>query len=98
MERKEPSYSVGGNVNWCSQLFDREDPLDKGMTTPSSRICLCFKNFPGDSDGTVSAYNGGDPGFIPGSGRSTGEGKGYPLQYSGLENLQSMVSQRVGHD
>ena len=38
MERKEPSYSVGGNVNWCSQLFDREDPLDKGMTTPSSTV------------------------------------------------------------
>ena len=28
----------------------------------------------------------GDPGSIPGSGRSPGEGKGYPLQYSGLEN------------
>ena len=33
-----------------------------------------------------SACNTGDPGLIPGSGRSTGEGKGYPLQYSGLEN------------
>ena len=33
-----------------------------------------------------SACNAGDPGSIPGLGRSPGEGKGYPLQYSGLEN------------
>ena len=33
-----------------------------------------------------SAYNVGDMGLIPGLGRSHGEGKGYPLQYSGLEN------------
>ena len=35
--------------------------------------------------GKESACNAGDPGPIPGSGRPTGEGKGYPLQYSGLE-------------
>ena len=44
------------------------------------------KDFPGGSDGQVSAYNAGDPGSIPGSGRSSGEGNGYPLQYPGLEN------------
>ena len=44
----------------------------------------------------ISACNTGDLGSIPGLGRSPGEGKGYPLQYSGLEN--SMESQRVGHD
>ena len=33
-----------------------------------------------------SPSNAGDPGSIPRSGRSAGEGKGYPLQYSGLEN------------
>ena len=38
--------------------------------------------FPGDSDGKESACNAGDPGLIPGSGRSAGEGVGYPLQYS----------------
>ena len=42
--------------------------------------------FPGDSDGKESACNVGDLGFIPGLGRSPGTGKGYPLQYSGLEN------------
>ena len=63
--------------------------------------------FPGGSDGKESACNGGDPDSIPGLGRSPGEAKCYPLQYSCLENsmdreepggLQSMGSQRVGHD
>ena len=38
-----------------------------------------------------SACNAGDPGSIPGSGRSAGEGIGYPLQYSGLENSMGIV-------
>ena len=42
--------------------------------------------FPGSSDGKASAYNVGDPGSIPGSGRSPGEGNGNPLQYSCPEN------------
>ena len=42
--------------------------------------------FPGGSEGKASAYNAGDPGSIPGSGRSPGEGNGNPLQYSCLEN------------
>ena len=40
----------------------------------------------GGSDSKVSAYNAGDPGSIPGLGRSPGEGNGYPLQYSCLED------------
>ena len=42
--------------------------------------------FPGGSDGKASAYNAGDPGSIPGLGRSPGEGNGNPLQHSCLEN------------
>jgi len=42
--------------------------------------------FPGSSDGKLSACNAGDLGLIPGSGRSPGEEKGNPLQYSCLEN------------
>ena len=45
-----------------------------------------FINFTGSSDGKVSAYNVGDPGSIPGSGRSPREGNGTPLQFSCLEN------------
>ena len=39
-----------------------------------------------DSDGKASAYNAGDPGLTPGSGRPSGEGNGNPLQHSCLEN------------
>ena len=42
--------------------------------------------FPGGSDSKASAHNAGDPGSIPGLGRSSGEGNGKPLQYSCLEN------------
>ena len=42
--------------------------------------------FPGGSAGKESAYSAGDLASIPGLGRSPGEGNGYPLQYSGLEN------------
>ena len=41
---------------------------------------------PDGSDGEESACNAGDPGLIPGLGRSPGEGNGYPIQYSRLEN------------
>ena len=45
-----------------------------------------FSNQFGVSDSKDPACNGGDPGLIPGSGRSTGEGNGKPLQYSCMEN------------
>ena len=44
------------------------------------------------SDGKESACNGGDPGSIPGLGRSSGEGNGYPFQYSCLENSTGRVA------
>ena len=43
-------------------------------------------NLPGGSYGNATAYNLGDPGLIPGRGRSPGGGNGTPLQYSCLEN------------
>ena len=45
-----------------------------------------LKGFPCGSAGKESACNAGDLGSIPGLERSPGERKGYPLQYSGLEN------------
>ena len=48
-------------------------------------------SFPGSSVGKESACNEGDPGLIPGLGRSSGEGIGYPLQYS----WASLVAQLV---
>ena len=47
---------------------------------------MCLYQLPGGSDGKASACHAGDLGSIPGSGRSPGEGKDNPLQYSCLEN------------
>ena len=51
----------------------------------------CKVGFPGSPDSKASACNAGDLGSIPGLGRSPGEGNGYPLQYSGLENSMDCV-------
>ena len=60
------------------------------MLTPLHLIILSYVvyliGFPGGSDGKASVCNAGDPGSIPGLGRSLGEGNGNPLQYSCLEN------------
>ena len=72
-------------------------------------ILWLWTNFPGGSDSKESTCNAGDLGSIHGSGRSPGEGNGYPLQYSCLEDpwqewteepggLQSMGWQRVRHN
>ena len=51
-----------------------------------STYFIRWEGFPGSSAGKESACNAEDPSSIPGLGRSPGEGNGYPLQYSGLEN------------
>ena len=52
-------------------------------------------SFPCGSSGKESACSVGDLGLIPGLGRSPGEGKGYPLQYSGLENSKGVAKSRT---
>ena len=52
----------------------------------SLHLSLQHLGFPADSDGNESTCKAGDPGSIPGSGRSPREGSGNPLQYSCLEN------------
>ena len=56
-------------------------------------VCL-IPGFSGGSDGIESTCNEGDLGSVPGLGRSPGEGKGYPLQYSGLENSMDWIVYR----
>ena len=66
-------------------------------------LCVCVYyfpfilsvGFPCGSAGKESACNVGDLGLIPGLGRSPGEGNGYPLQYSGLENSMDRGTWRV---
>ena len=53
---------------------------------PFLEIILTVSKVDGGSGGKASAYNARDPGLIPGSERSPGEGNGNPLQYSCLEN------------
>ena len=59
-------------------------------TSPVGRIAFTYM-FPGGSASKESACNAGDPGSIPGSGRSPGEGKGYPFQYSWASLVAQMV-------
>ena len=69
-------------------------------------LCSSPRNITSGSDGKASACNAGDLGFIPGLGRSAGEGNGNPLQYSCLENSMDVGAYqapvhgaaRVGHD
>ena len=53
-------------------------------------LCCCF-SFPDSSIGKESTCNAGDPGSIPGWGRSAGEGIGYPLQYSWASLVANLV-------
>ena len=68
------------------RFLGQEDPLEKGQATHSSILEL-----PCGSVGKESTCNAGDLGLIPGLGRSPGEGKGYPLQHSGLENHMDCI-------
>ena len=67
--------------SWVGKILWRRDRLP----TP------VFLDFPGGSAGKESTCNAGDLGSIPGLGRSPGEGKGYPLQYSGLKNSTGCI-------
>ena len=57
-----------------------------------------MESFPSSSDGKASACNAGDLGLIPGSGRSPGEGNGYLLQDSCLENSKERGDWWIPHD
>ena len=70
----------------------------KLFTSPTLAIFCLFHNshiltegFPCGSAGKESTCNAGDLDSIPALGRSPGEGKGYPLQYSGLENSKDCI-------
>jgi len=74
--KNPPQYRRPQFDSWVGKIPWRRDRLP----TP------VFLGFPGGSAGKESACNVGGLGSIPGLKRDPGEGKGYPLQYSGLEN------------
>ena len=55
-------------------------------------LCLELMGLPDSSVGKESARNAGDPGSIPGLGRSSGEGIGYPLQYSWAQIVKIIMN------
>ena len=69
------------------RFLGQEDLLEKEQATRS-----IFIGFPSESAGKESACNAGDKGSVPGLERSPGEGHGYPLQYSCLENPRGQRS------
>ena len=91
---------------WKNHSFDYTDLCTSIVTLIVAKIKL---GFTGDSDSKESACGVEDPGLIPGSEKSPGVGKGYPLHYSCLENPKDRAawhtgglcpwgSQRVRHD
>ena len=56
--------------------------IQNGTATLENKLVISYRDFPDSSVGKESTCNSGDPGLIPGSGRSAREGIGYPLQYS----------------
>ena len=69
----------------------RTEATGKSMASPFFALELPRWCFSGGSDGKEHTCNTGDPGSSPGLGRSPGEGTGYPLQYSGLENSTDCI-------
>ena len=86
--------------------MDREAAGKESDTTKWITLSLHFylfptwesEGFPCGSAGKESACNTGDLGLIPGLGRSPGEGKGHPLQYSGLDSSMDCIVHGVGHN
>ena len=74
-------------VNWSTQ-FEQLSVNTKSLSKRENLllVSIFLKGLPSGSDRKESACNEGDPGSIPGPGRSPGEGNGNPLQYSCLEN------------
>ena len=69
--------------------------MDHCLGKDGSNCKTLILSFLSSSVGKAFACNAGDPGSIPGLGRSTGEGIGYPLQCSGLENSTDCMVHRV---
>ena len=76
-----PAVEETESDSWVGKICWRRDRLP----TP------VFLGVPCGSAGKESACNVGDAGSVPGLGRSPREGKGYPLQYSGLENSMDCI-------
>ena len=84
------AWRIPGTGAWWAAIY--------GVTQSRTQLKRTSSSSSSGSAGKESACNAGDLGLIPGLGRSPGEGKGYPFQYSGLENSMDCVVHGVGHD
>ena len=73
------------------KILNHELPDLKRQSVVFNTSFITYMRFPGGSAGKESTCKAGDLGSIPGLGRSPGEGKGNPLQYSGLENSMDCI-------
>jgi len=96
-----PGVGVGtgsDNIQWCGEAANPRIKYLEGNLKRKKTVKLCSrKGFTGGSAGKETACNAGDLGLIPGLGRSPGEGKGYPLQYSGLESSMDCIVHGVAN-
>ena len=87
------------SMGFSRQEYWSELPYPPPRDLPSSGIepgsPVLHEGFPCGSASKEFAYNAGDLGLIPGLGRSPGEGKDYPLQYSGLKNSMDCIAHAV---
>ena len=87
-----PQCSRLSQITGVSSLSHRADTHWHLFLYTAAYMYPCFSPLLSRSSaGKESACNAGDTGLIPGSGRSPGEGKGYPLQFSGLENSKDCI-------
>ena len=89
LSHSEPEHFTQQTI-WLIEVLSRK--------LTNSRCMYSKLGFLGGSAGKESTYNAGDLGSIPGLGRSPGEGKGYPLQYSGLENSTDCIVHGVAKE
>ena len=87
-------HGVTKSWTWLSDWTHTQDRSWMRECLPISKYLELYRGFPDSSVGK-SSCNAGDLGSIPGLERSRGEGKGYPLWYSGLENSMDCIVQGV---
>ena len=97
LDGRESTHSALSRKKASSRLQGGQGLCSAGRSL-GTRICLgaweglpTHLGFPGGSPGKEPTCSAGDLGLIPGLGRSPGEGKGHPLQYSGLETSMDCI-------